>query len=413
MAEFTDDVFERSFDRFHAEVAPMVRPSDVAGLRAALRRRQRTRVGIAAFASVLAVVVPVTWYAASTRAVGPPNVPGTATPTEPASPSSEPSSLEPSASPEPSIDPSPPPGALDNATVPLPPWPAGVNCPSGPITFAGGVHLLPVDTGLSILIRHPVDANLDADPALELAVTVMCFGPGEGGTSSVIALERAGSAYHTLGTVISTGPGFELIGELAGTADGVQIEVGDINYGSAPPSYATLWQWRTYRWNGSSYLQTAGSRSFVVDPAVATVTATVGQLVVGAATTSVGPRYDPGATPGWHCALATISITLHNAGPNRAELISAAMIVSGLPEDGVCPDVSGVHMGYDSALVDLGELAAGASRTVTVTVPAWAYLNGPTVVDEAYNYVDLRVRDQKVPGRQHLVVRYPAGAASS
>lgn len=268
MSDFEhDDVLWSAVGAYRADTDPLIRPTGTAAAYTAVRHRRRVRsVGVAAsaLAAVLAGGVVLTTLGG----------PGPMVPS-PGSSSSAP------ASPSPATSPSPLPVAtggarhgLAEAVLDLPARKvSGTDCPAGPARFRDG------RVGAKVWIDSAVETDLDADGTPEQVALIYCR-PGEIPLGQVVAFRRAGEGFTTLGVVVQvmtplalppqqTPITVERITKLAGDASGeIQVEVGNLETTSSDVSGGPigLYQWRSYRWNGTGFFQSGGSPSFMADP---------------------------------------------------------------------------------------------------------------------------------------------------
>ncbi len=369
--------------------------------RALLRSRQiGRRRAVWAVAGVAAAVIVA---GAAVAQIVPRN---SAAPALPGTSSLGPSAVLTESSPTASLSPTPAPFAgvdLQNATVTLPPFPeqTGVGpCPTDDIRLKDGTHTLRNDS-VRVGLEKSVSTDLDADGVQETVALFVCHGPSEGRVAQVVAFRgRAAESMTFMGQVV--GPVHGIGDDLTGIRDveaakgAVRVEVSRValvSQGSAPAELATLTQWRTFAWNGNRFTQTAGSTTFAADTSAAKLTGTATRLVF--------------APPDGACRTGELTLTVRNDGPGAAENVIAAVI---LPEydPNPCWDRPTGQF-YGSALADFGTIASGATKTVTVRIVTpddFSPYQAGAVVDQPYNYFELRTDDRTYVDRTRVIVEY-------
>jgi hypothetical protein len=321
MADHETYPFNADFDAFRASLIPQVTPAGPDAVRHTVRRRRRIAVATAAVAALVLVVGSVAGYAALNRGQGPPPAPaGTATPTDPASPSTGPSA-SPSASP--SGTPSAPDGRISEADLlkarlTLPSWPKGT-----PQECARSGTRLHPDPGQNVVeLMALVYGDADADGATETIATLGCR-PGEAAFQQVVVFDRdQHGRIVTLGQVTrinsleSYGSGVAWITDVQASAPGsVRVQVGDMQPCCGSTDKWVQRQWRTYSWTGSRFEQTAGPTRFDPNPLFTDLQVT--------ATDVVFVEWPADDVWGWRHA--TITVTIRNAGPTDADLVDLTL----------------------------------------------------------------------------------------
>ncbi|GAA1420795.1 hypothetical protein ACFQZ4_26295 [Catellatospora coxensis] len=261
-----DDVLWSAVDTYRADTDPLIRPTGTAAAYATVRHRKRLRsTGVAASALVAVLAGGVAISALGGSGPTPPS-PGGSTSAPPAA--------------SPSRTPSPVPVAtggslhgLAGAVLDLPTRKVlDKNCPAGPTSFRDG------KAGTDVWIDSAVETDLDADGRMEQVALIYCR-PGEIPLGQVVAFRRDGEGFATLGVVVQVEtplalppqqtPGtVERITKLAGDSSGeIRVEVGNLEttYSDLSGGPIGLYQWRSYRWNGSAFAQSGGSSSFMAD----------------------------------------------------------------------------------------------------------------------------------------------------
>jgi hypothetical protein len=267
MSEYEhDDVLWSAVDTYRADTDPLIRPTGTAAAYATVRHRKRVRsVGVAA--SALVAVLAGGFAITTLGGPGPtqPN-PGGST------------SASPAASPSPTNSPVPVATGgslygLAGAVLDLPARKVlPKDCPAGPTAFRDG------KAGPDVWIDSAVETDLDADGTPEQVALIYCR-PGEIPLGQVVAFRRDGDGFTTLGVVVQvetplalppqqTPMTVERVTKLAGDSSGeIQVEVGNLEttYSDLSGGPIGLYQWRSYRWNGSAFAQSGGSPSFTAD----------------------------------------------------------------------------------------------------------------------------------------------------
>lgn len=244
---------------------------------------------------------------------------------------------------------------LGNATLDLPVRAATTEgCAQGQRTkFIKG------RAGKAAKIAAAIEADLDHDGAPEVVAFIDCLPPIEGDhpLRQVVAFaRRADGSFATMGVVVEEVPAgdasqddntIEDVARMgAGAAGGIRIKVGDPatkyqDTGTSPG----LYQLRTYGWNGTTFVQTAGSTSFVLPPGTF-------DLAVSASPMTY-------AKPVNGDRAGTMTVTIHNNGPATVENLSVFLALGYMPP--TCAD-AGSRPG---STCTVGSLASGASKTVT------------------------------------------------
>jgi hypothetical protein len=320
-----DDLLHEAFANYAA--AAHVVPLGADAVRTTVRRRRLGRAMLAG-----AVVAAVLVGSASAMALTVRRSPAPPTATAPPSPS---------VGPTPSVEVSPTPSSVAarapvtdvevrDATLTV--TPLVPNCPAARVDFQAGVAppgSVPDQVGVW-RIHKTVPANLDGDPADEIAVLIDCrIGKGEG--FEVVAVERdAAGQISTLGTVVVTEDGeFEEILDLERAEPaGVRVKVGNLHRCCVDVPERLQQQWRVYGWDGGRYAQIAGPSTFPPNPRLADLTVTVKPLVFGPVV------YDE-SHDGWR--YGRLSVTIRNNGPfpSPAQLISLTL------QDDILPGADG------------------------------------------------------------------------
>ncbi len=366
-----------------------------------IRRRRNAVASVAAMVAVL-VVTGTTWRLLPG--------PGSA----PMPPSGSPS---PTAGPtDPATDePTQPSTVLSNATLTFPDWPGprdelGLGaCPTGPITFIDNYYYDNA-TGTSLSVGDVV--RVEAAGENHVVGVFSCGGPGQGSADQVLAYRAEGDGFGFVGSVVDTSVvtpaegAWAFIGGLDGDVETVTVPLMlRLSIGTSVPQYEELLQQRTYGWDGSGYVQTAGPTSFLTGPAI--------DLSLTASDLVFGPAVE-------FCRMGQIALTVTNNGTEPVADVEVALVLPGLGETypGDC-QMESTGQGRESALVPVGELGPGQSRTVTARVVvdtrnAPAYDPSDPGPDQRRfegsrpeaKYADLRVGDQRTGTTVVVTIQY-------
>ncbi|MCP2326089.1 hypothetical protein HDA40_004596 [Hamadaea flava] len=281
MNEFDQDaLLTGAFSEFSATSAPAVRPLGAQAVRGEVAHRRKVRAVALGVVAALVIALPVAGYAAFGRESQAPPTPGTSiVPT--------PSASE-SPSPSPSVSASSVPDGritiaqLTAGKVDVPKWGASGETPEGNCND-GRTAIRKVEKFWKTRITYIIEvayANLDDDPALETAAILTCR-TGEMGPSMIVAYDRdlAGQIV-SLGTVVRASAKMQGIWHVK-PADGdvgVSAEVSDIVACCDTSADNEFHQWRTYAWNGTAFVQTAGRTDFSNKPLYTDLKLTLGKV---------------------------------------------------------------------------------------------------------------------------------------
>lgn len=307
-----ETVLDTCFATYRGEIAAGLSPAGADTARRTVRHRRRAATVAAATALVL-ITGPAVGYAVAgghqpTRPAVAPASSGTPSPEAPQSPPAQP---------PPSVGASvvPPDGRIDRATLlstplNLPSWPK--DAPSSCVTH--NVRLAGRPTMGKPELMALAYGDADGDGAEETIAILGCR-PGEAAIQQVAVFDRDTAGHVvTLGQVARTGNGYSWITDVAAGAPGsVRVQVGDIQPCCATPAEAAQKQWRTYGWNGSQFRQTDGPRAFGVNPRRSDLQLTATDTVFA---TRPGDSF-------WH---GTVTVTIHNAGPGRADKVMLQLL---------------------------------------------------------------------------------------
>jgi hypothetical protein len=377
MADFENDPLAAAFDEFRGDVAPYVHPGGTARIRETVRSRKRNRTIVLGAVAALVVAIPAAAYAAiGGDRHGPPRPAASS-----ATPSASPSASD-SPAPSPSVTSASSPttkapngqiplALLKNATLNLPPWLPSwrSGCPSGPQKFTDGSRYVAQSDHL--WIDKVVYGDVDHDGAPETVARVLC--EDEYSTYQVVAFDRdAHGKIRTLGRVAGSTlsatdftPGAVTdICDLRIGADGsIQLQVLDFPVPfacSERQDVQARWvtkQWRTFAWNGSGFVQSAGPTSFPTNPYASDLSVTSSDLTMVHQTNG---HY-----------LGTMTVTVKNVGPAAIpyRMVTTTQYGMKLTGPASCSAVSNFNPGGTSTMGTTctgATLAAGASRTITL-----------------------------------------------
>lgn len=241
------------------------------------------------------------------------------------------------------------PDNLDNATLNLPANYTS-SCPHGPTKFSNGT------AGSHTKIEKVLAADVDHDGNSDDVALISCR-IGEGALKQVVVFDRAaGGKFTTMGLVVQVDrkPIYN-VDDMKVDGSRILARVGDQATTYTDGARLTgVFQWRTYGWNGSKFTQTAGSTSFQADKTANHLTTTVSKLVFGAE--AGGKR------------TGTMTVTVRNTGTRSVSQVSLVMAMVGadaLATPTGCPTVQVGDATVPTC--QIGTLAAGASKTVTLT----------------------------------------------
>ncbi|GIJ52599.1 hypothetical protein [Virgisporangium aurantiacum] len=366
MADPGDVEVQEMFARFRAESIADHPAPDLARVRGMARRRQVTRRTMLSVAALALVAVPAVGLRLAAQDVhspstgGPPQQQVSGAPTErpPDSPSTA-ASVSSATLQKPVTK-----ADIMVATITIPNWPKQRDvCPSGEVNI-GKLGAVTMDQQFSVGKVITFDVDRDGD---EEAVGIFSCGY-ESAVDQVLAVGRNDQGgLRTLGRVVASSdadPLMDVLDVRTGTDGAVDVNVGE-RIDQAEPEFVEK-QWRSYRWNGQKFPQVGGERQFTpMAPATD----------VGLSVTT-GPFGAPAAGV-W---TGTVTVTVTNAGPNRAPGIYLDLYVSS--GDGaalskplkVTPECTTEDVRVDGRLTGVHvichqpALASGANRTTAFQV---------------------------------------------
>jgi hypothetical protein len=320
-------------------------------------QRRRTLAG-----SALAVLLVLGGLAALARHPGRAPQPPTITPTPSGSPTPS-QTQEPPRGPTITI----PPGAIDltNATLDLPQLPNDFAPCQGRQTFTrnyASAYSADDEIDVSSVIRQEIVGDVNRDGRTDTVAMISCQ-ISEAQYWQVVAFDGTQESVHTIGPVLAIGsqPGLMVVFDLRVLASGeVRAEVVDYQgVGTGHAAEISTHQTRTYGWGGGAFRQVAGPTTFPPNPHFIDLRVTTSNLVLGKPVNGL--------------RTGTLTATVQNR---------AAVSAYGVEFDLTAPSWL-QHVGLEwaqchvldpdamaHANCEIGELAAGASRTLTLTFSA-------------------------------------------
>lgn len=344
-----------------ADLAEMYDVVDLSDRVAATSRRlQRRRMVVGSALVVLLLVLG--GLAALTRHPSRNPQPPTVTPTPSVSPTPSPTQ-EPPRGPTITI----PAGAIDltNATLDLPQLPNDFAPCQGRQTFTrnhASAYSPDDEIDVSSVIRQEIVGDVNRDGRTDTVAMISCQ-ISEAQYWQVVAFDGTQESVHTIGPVLAIGsqPGLMVVFDLRvlGSRE-VRAEVGD--YQGVVTGHAaeiSTHQTRTYGWGGGAFRQVAGPTTFPPNPHFIDLHVTTSGLVLGQPVNGV--------------RTGKLSVTVQNRAAVRAygvefDLTAPLWLQHVGLEWGQCHVLEPDTMAH--ANCEIGELAAGASRTLTLTVSA-------------------------------------------
>jgi hypothetical protein len=192
----------------------------------------------------------------------------------------------------------------------LPAWPKG----SPSTCTTRNVTLLDPHVEMSVpVLMEVVYGDADGDGAKE-TITILGCSQGEAFYQQVVVFDRNAAGHIvTRGQVVRMGGDIKWITDVAAGAPGsVRVQVADLQPCCAVRPENALRQWRTYSWNGNGFQQTGGPTKFGVNP-----------LRSDLKITTSGITFAPRAGDHWYHG--TITVTIHNGGPGRADEVQVRL----------------------------------------------------------------------------------------
>jgi hypothetical protein len=365
MADPGDVEVQEMFARFRAESIADHPAPDLARVRGMARRRQVTRRTTLSVVALALFAVPAVGYRLTALEPDPPSA--TETPQQVSgAPSERPSESPSTAASTSSATLQKPVTKADimAATITILSWPKQRNvCPSGEVNIAK-LGPVSVEQQFSVGKVIPVDVDRDGD---EEAVGIFSCGY-EGAVDQVLAVGRNDQGgLRTLGRVVASDdsdPLMDLVDLRGGNDGAVDVSVSEqIGY---TDQRVIEKQWRSYRLNGQKFTQVGGERQF---------TPVAPSTDLGLSVTT-----GPFGVPSGGVWTGTVTVTVTNAGPNRAPGVFLEFYVSS--GDGaalskplkVTPECTTEDVRVDGRLTGVHlichqpALASSADRTTTFQV---------------------------------------------
>jgi hypothetical protein len=243
-----------------------------------------------------------------------------------------------------------------NETFDIPAWGPGVpdpTCPQKAVKLTNGLYPK-ADGNPNDGVKKFVTADVNRDGLADAIVLLSCQ-IGDPSTQQVMVVSRTSTgALHTLGQVVGPTHGdIGFVEDIAADSDGSISALVVSQHGSVGGNLA-LRQWRTYRWDGPQFAQTAGSTSFNANTSVAKLTVTATPVTL--------------AKPQGGQRRGTFTLTVKNTDTTAAKGVSVQV----LPDyrnlmtvtSAECPVGAVVKVPTCAA----GDLDPGASRTFSVAL---------------------------------------------
>jgi hypothetical protein len=280
---------------------------------------------------------------------------------------------------------------LADATLDVPMRPAGLeDCAQGPHTkFRSG------KSGTITEIHAAIVADVDRDGALDLVASVDCS-PGEGYFRQLIAFHRGPDGnFRTIGVIVQpSGAGEDNDIALVGSAEvgpngTITVQVGDpATRFTDGDAHQGLFQSRTYGWNDSAFVQTAGPTSFMVPAGTFDISVDVSPMTYAKAYS--GQR------------LGTLNVTIRNTGLVAVDKITVQLVMRSeeLIERASCriPD------GKPQVRCPIGRLEPGDVVTLTFHQPIST--SEPRYSINPNADLQVRIGDQKLIDVQPITLVY-------
>ena len=365
MADPGDVEVQEMFARFRAESIADHPAPDLARVRGMARRRQVTRRTMLSVAALALFTVPAVGFRLAAQETHPPSadrppqeVSGAPTERPPDSPSTAASTSSATLQkPVTKAD-------IMASSITIPAWPKQRDvCPSGEVNI-GKLGAVSMEQQLSVGKVIGLDVDRDGD---EEAVGIFSCGY-ENPSDQVLAVGRNDQGgLRTLGRVVASSdadPLLDVVDLRAGTDGAVDVNVGE-RIDPPEPEFVEK-QWRSYRWNGQKFPQAGGEKQF-------TPLAPATDLGISVTT-------GPFGAPSGGVWTGTVTVTVTNAGPNRAPGVYLDLHISS--GDGatlskplkVTPECGTEDVRVDGRLTGVRvichqpALASGANRATTFQV---------------------------------------------
>jgi hypothetical protein len=338
MPDHDAELIALALDDFRgAEAVAPLDPEGVAAVRATVRRRRRVKLTTFSVAGALLVAVPIAAFAAHPRGNNPP--PEVLDSAKRATTRDALFSRE----------------ELAAARVPIPAGAAWQGCPAR-VTADGPGDKLP-----TVFLGDAIHPNLDADPALETAVIVICR-LRDATVTQVVGFDiDAKGAPVSLGALVKPQRPHDIRNlrhrDGGGFAVTVAFSVGDALDDAEP-------QTREFAWDGRTFRQVAGPTAFP-ERAMGNLSVTSGPLTLNPPV--FGKRH------------GMIPVTVTNRASSAAPFVRISLAMSGL-----------TIVGTDEAnTVRLPGLQPGETRTFELAVVLGSQADGnrATVEVGAHSYI--------------------------
>jgi hypothetical protein len=353
MSDFDlDNLLAGAVADYHDHTLPQIKPAGTAAARATATHRKRVHAAAMSLAALVVVAVPIAGYAATQHNHnGPPTGVGASSTASPeATPSATPSApASPTHTRAPVTQ-----QDLANATLDLPSWGEERSfCPHGRVTLHNGDIAWTWPAGYQggmANLRKAATVDVDGDGSAD-AVGVFFCGISDPGSELAVAFRRAADgSITTMGTV---GADVDQITDVrAGANSTVDLRVSDLNGSDDVAHIQQVVQWRTYRWTGTGFAQTAGPTAFTVSRPE--VTATISDLT-----------FDPAAGGK---RVGTLTVSVHNGGSTALADVSVVYEFGiGTVTSPACDKLEWIDIGGQCRIQSI---APGATGTLTFKVSA-------------------------------------------
>jgi len=274
---------------------------------------------------------------------------------------------------------------LCGATLDIPSWGESDGaCPHGRVRLTGAQFRKANDDRPHGLVRY-VLTDVDHNGIGDAVVLIGCH-LGDPPIYQVAAFARdSGNAIQTLGQVVGPVNGdINAAYDVAANADGsIRVNLSQPHGTSGSALAGIVFQWRTYRWTGNAFAQSAGSTSFDVDKSVTRLSVTASALTVAKA---------KGAS-----RAAKVTVTVRNTGTATVPDVWLRPIL----DDFFTVLSGGTHHctgKFDQVRCDVGDIPAGSARGVTLDLTIAEddveYLHENADGDPDDSVIQVRVGDQ-------------------
>jgi len=371
----SDGVDERAINfataEFRRAAKSRVEPPGTPAATATVRARLRQRAALLASLVLLLVASSVGGAVLTWRHQHPDGVAAAPAPSATTS-----VAASPTPTPDPSLD------QLDQVLLQVPDWAPedGADaCPSGTVTFAAGRYGTPGNPRQSPVRIVSVSALVLPAEVAPVQLAVLRCEVGETGPQQLVAYRlRPAGGYDLLGQVLRTDADVrDILAVTAGSAGTVGVMVANARLCCGQPAARQLTQLRSYTWNGASFLQTDGPRTFQADMSKAGVRFTV-QLTYGPVRPVPAATPSAPATPGSPSATGspvttwqrtgTLRIRISNSGPQDAQLTLFVALTMARGEGEDWAKCAATNAGQGTTASCQLTLTAGSVTTRTLSV---------------------------------------------